>query len=365
MSVVAISANFFSIGTYQSKTNAVELFLGDSKVFNFNITPDNEYFDTEEEKKIVKIFQDDTNEKAWHDSEKRSDLRTAIAKMVLFQLEKEIGPVEDWNTCIDAGQTDRRAKLFKILSIIISECCRILLRANKSDKYEEWLNLETPQGRLDLFWISWMASTFGDWFAHPDFVGRRESNLSGIPSAVNYEKQNFKGVLSQQIYFTIISRLRGGSWELDSYNYYTGKYVFWTIQDKLSEKQLQRWLNEDSEGDFLVFTNKFTPPHIYPVVGNSDHVSKEISIDDFLNGDLLNLSCNNGLTFKALDGDTKSPTVQPTVRSVKYNFLFHNKGNSSKSKSFKIDSDKLYAFQVSRTGTPQLLDLTGNSQFNF
>lgn len=100
LSAVLISTNFFSSGTYYNKSNAVKLFLEDSngskkEVFNFDITPDNPYFD-EDGKEIVKIFQDDTSLKAWYDSNQRYALRTAIERMVANQIKNKLGSATDW-----------------------------------------------------------------------------------------------------------------------------------------------------------------------------------------------------------------------------------------------------------------------------
>lgn len=326
---------------------------GTTEVFNFDITPDNPYFD-ENGKEIVKIFQNDTDRNAWFDHEQRRALHTAVAKIVAKQVVKETG--------INAGQTDRRAKLFKILSIIVSECYRILMRAYKDKQYEEWLNVQTPQGRLDLFWIDWMCNAFMPWFLRlqydstvVDYItterGRNQPSYVWLT-----ERREQLGASTLIIEPTLISTLRGINRENKKvYGPYVEKYVSWDIKDAYQQNH-KRWLNEKQRDTIVPTVGRPNDPWKYPVVGDSTHKSTEIQLDDFLKGSLMNLSYGNKLTFKALDDDTEAPTVQPTVHSVKHKFLFHNKGNSSKSKSFKIDSDKVYTFKVSRTGTPTLFE---------
>ena len=369
LSAVLISTNFFSSGTYYNKSNAVKLFLEDStgskrEVFNFDITPDNPYFD-ENGKEIVKIFQDDTSLKAWYDSNQRYAVRTAIEQMIAKQIKDKLGSAKDWGTA-----DDKKAKLFKILSIIVTECARILLRARKEGEYQSWLNAyETPQARLDLFWISWMTHNFILWFdklyKNPEKVGI-ESCLAYTLSSTDYRRRWFKNS-GEPLFWargTLISRLLSPQkWKRYDYACYLHKYVSWCIKDKFLQNVQERWLHEKPTDKTLIDLAHFTSPYTYPVVGKKEDVSKQIAIDDFLNGDLLNLSCNNELTFKVLDDDnasSKKPTTstssKPVVNSVKHVIRLENQ-SASKSKSFEIDSDKDYKFKVSKTGTPTLEEI--------
>lgn len=147
------------------------------------------------------------------------------------------------------------------------------------------------------------------------------------------------------------------------YARYLHKYVSWLIKDKFPQTVHKRWLYEKPTEGQLICVRRFTHPYTYPVVGKKEHVSKKISIDDFLNGDLLNLSCNNELTFKVLDDDnesstkpTKSTSSKPVVNSVKHVIRLENQ-SASKSKSYEIDTDKVYMFNLSKTGTPTLEEI--------